>query len=100
MSFSVSIIGKPEAIKRRLIDESARLTGQSKTEFDAVKPALDTILDQQVGNGVVQLNANGHATFAQQMATADTPVSDGNIALVKTYGNCNVEIKVLGQIAE
>lgn len=85
MSFSVTCIGKPDAIKRKLVEESARLTGQSKTEFDALKPALDTILDQQVGNGVVRLDANGHATF-----------TDG----VKTYGNCNVDVKSLGQIAE
>lgn len=85
MSFSVTFVGKPEAIKRKLVEESARLTGQSKTEFDAVCPALETILDQQVGNGAVHLSANGHATF-----------TDG----VKTYGNCNVEVKTLGQIAE
>lgn len=85
MSFSVSFIGKPEAIKRKLEETSASLTEQSKQEFDAIKPALDTLLDQQVGNGVIQLNANGHASF-----------SNGK----KTYGNCSVEMKVLGQIAE
>jgi hypothetical protein len=85
MSFSVTFIGKPDAIKRKLEEESARLTDQSKAEFDALKPALDTILDQQVGNGAVQLHANGHATFANG---------------VKTYGNCNVDVKSIGQIAE
>ena len=86
MSFSVTFFGKPDAIKRKLAEESAKLTSQSKTEFDAVLPALETILDQQVGDGkVVRLSANGHATFA-----------DG----VKTYGNCNVEVSQLGQIAE
>ena len=85
MSFSVTFVGKPEAIKRKLAEESERLTGQSKTEFDAVKPALETILDQQMGNGAVHLSANGHATF-----------TDG----VKTYGNCQVDVKSLGQIAE
>ena len=85
VSFSVTFVGKPEAIKRKLAEESARLTGQSKTEFDAVKPALETILDQQVGNGAVHLSANGHATF-----------TDG----AKTYGNCQVDVKSLGQIAE
>jgi hypothetical protein len=85
MSFSVTYVGKPDAIKRKLEEESARLAGQSKTEFDAVKPALDTILDQQVGNGAVHLTANGHATF-----------SDG----VKTSGNCHVSVNTLGQIAE
>jgi hypothetical protein len=82
MSFSVSYIGKPEAIKRKLQEESNRLTGQSKTEFDTVRPALDTVLDQQVANGVIMLSANGHANFDK----------DG----VKTYGNCNVDVKSLG----
>jgi len=85
MSFSVSFVGKPKAIKRKLAEESARLTGQSKEEFDAVCPALDTILDQQMGNGAVHLSANGHATF---------------VAGAKTYGTCQVEVKTLGQIAE
>ena len=86
MSFSISVIGKPDAIKRHLAKESERMTGQSKTEFDAVKPALETILDQQLGNGVIHLSANGHANF--------------DVADVKTYGNCNVDVKALGQIAE
>jgi hypothetical protein len=85
MSFSVTFVGKPEGIKRKLAEESERLTGQSKTEFDAVKAALEMILDQQVGNGAVYLNANGHASFA-----------DG----VKTYGSVSVQVKTLGQIAE
>ena len=85
MSFSVTLIGKPEEIKRKLAEESERLSGQSKTEFDAIKPALETLLDQQVGNGVVSVHANGHATF---------------IGETKTYGNCSVELKTLGQIAE
>lgn len=86
MSFSVSFIGKPEAIKRKLAEESDRLTDQSKLEFDTVKPALDTILDQQAGNGIISLSANGHASF-----------KDG----VKTSGNCSVDVKSLyGQFAE
>jgi hypothetical protein len=85
MSFSITVIGKPDAIKRKLAEESARLTAQSKIEFDAVKPALETILDQQVGNTAVLLNANGHASF-----------TDG----VKTSGQCTVEVKTLGQLAE
>ena len=81
MSFSVSYIGKPDAIKRKLVEESARLKDQSKAEFDAVKPALDTILDQQVGNGPIHLSANGHASF-----------TNGE----KTCGNCTVEVKSIG----
>lgn len=86
MSFSVTFVGKPDAIKRKLAEESARLTDQSKAEFDAVLPALETILDQQVGQGkAVRLSANGHANFT---------------AGVKTYGSVNVEVSQLGQIAE
>lgn len=86
MSFAVTFIGKPDAIKRKLVEESARLTGYSKIEFDAVKPALDTILEQQIGNGAIYLSANGHASI----------LPDG----VKTSGQCHVEVKTLGQIAE
>ncbi len=86
MSFSVMFVGKPDAIKRKLAEESAKLTGQSKTEFDAVLPALETILDQQVGDGkVIRLSTNGHAMF-----------TDG----VKIFGHCNVDVSQLGQIAE
>lgn len=87
MSFSISRIGTPGAIKRSLDKESGNLTGQSKQEFDAIKPALESILDQQVANGAIQLDANGHASF--------------NSAGDKTYGNCNVAIRALGaQLAE
>jgi hypothetical protein len=85
MSFSVTFIGKPDAIKRKLAEESERLTGQSKQEFDAVKPALETVLDQNVGNNVLRLDANGHASF-----NGDT----------KAYGQCSVSVSVLGQLAE
>jgi len=85
MSFGISFVGKPEAIKRKLAEHSAILSDQSKAEFDAVRPALETVLDQNVSNGVVLLNASGHATFQNG---------------VKTYGNCWVEVKVLGEIAE
>jgi len=85
MSFSISIIGKPEAVKRKLAEHSANLSDQSKAEFDAARPALEILLEQNVNNGVVLLNASGHAALR-----------DG----VKIFGNCTVELKVLGEIAE
>lgn len=85
MSYSVTFIGKPEAVKRALDKTSNELTGQSKEEFDAVKPALETIMDQQVGNGIIKLNAYGHANIA-----------DGK----KTFGNCGVEIAPIGMLVE
>lgn len=85
MSWSISVIGKPEAIKRALARQSGTLSGQSKEEFDAAKPALETLLDQNVENGVVQLDANGHASF-----------TDGK----KTYATCSASLKTLGQMVE
>lgn len=85
MSFSVSFVGKPEAVKRKLFDHSAQLSGQSKDEFDAVVPALCVVLDQNVGQSVVSMSANGHATFV-----------DG----VKTYGVCSCDVRTIGQLAE
>lgn len=85
MSFSISVVGKPEAIKRRLAEESTRLLGQSKAEFDAVLPSLNTILDQNVGNGAVRLDANGHASFKGDE---------------KTYGQCSVSVSNIGILAE
>lgn len=85
MSFSVTYIGRPDAIKRRLATHSEELTGQSKEEFDAVLPSMNRILDQNVGGSALRLEANGHASFA-----------DGK----KTYGACQVSISILGPLAE
>lgn len=89
MSFSVSFIGKPDAIKNALAKESDRLTGQSKEEFDAVKPAIETIVDQNVtgvgDQAVLHVEANGHANF-----------TDG----VKQYGSCQVKVSRIGVLAE
>jgi hypothetical protein len=89
MSFSVSFVGKPDALKRALASESERLTGQSKEEFDAVKPAIETILDQNMNIGgdpsVFRVDANGHANF-----------KDG----VKQYGNCVVNVQRVGILVE
>jgi hypothetical protein len=77
MSYSVTFKGTPEEIKAKLAETSASLTDQSKVEFDAVKPALETILDQEQGNGLVLLEAYGHASF-----------TDGQ----RTSSNCRVNI--------
>ena len=86
MSFSVTYVGKPEAIKNKLADYTHQLSGQSRNEFESVKPALDTILDQNVGNGAVVLNASGHASF--------------NAEGEKTSGQCSVSVSTIGILAE
>lgn len=76
MSWSVRFIGKPENVIEALDKFSETQSGQSKQEFDEAKPALQTLVRQQVGQ-LVDLEASGHATF-----------TDG----VKTYGNCTVRM--------
>ena len=85
MSYSITVVGKAEAIKRRLQKHSTELSGQSKAEFDDVLPALETILDQNVGNYCLRLDANGHASF-----------TDGK----KIYGQCAVSVSNIGMLAE
>lgn len=88
MSYSVSLIGSPEGIKRRLRQHSEVLTDQSKREFDDVLPALETIVDQNsnVESKVcLRLEAHGHAYF------------NGG---VKQYGNCTVKVEPIGVLVE
>jgi hypothetical protein len=91
MSFYVSIVGKPDALKRQLAKEAETLSGQSREEFDAVRPALEAIIDQNVsdpsvaGPSVLRVQANGHATF---------------INGVKTSGQCTVHVESIGPLAE
>lgn len=84
MSFHVSVVGSSEGIKKHLAEYSTRLDGQSKEEFDAARPALDILLDQNFGAGVVHLSVSGHAQF--QLGK-------------KTYGACSVELKNIGTLA-
>jgi hypothetical protein len=77
MSWSVQFIGKPENVVAALDKHSESLTGQSKQEFDEAKPALATIVQQNVGGPLVHVEANGHATF-----------SDGT----KTFASCSVKV--------
>jgi len=67
MSWSVQLIGKPENIVTALDEESAKLDGESKAEFDAVLPALKTLAQNNFsigGEGFVEpllrLEAAGH----------------------------------------
>jgi hypothetical protein len=76
MSWSVRFIGKPENVIGALDKHSETLTGQSKAEFDEAKPALQTLVRQHVGQ-LVDLSANGHATF-----------TNGE----KSFGNCGVTL--------
>ena len=82
MSWSFNGTGKPAAIKGALDKYGERLSGMSKEEFDAAKPHLAALVDQNtVPNDtgeMLTLNASGHATK-----------TDGVI----TYSNCSVKIE-------
>jgi len=86
MSWSNSWIGKPDAIKAAMDRYGETLTGNSKEEFETVKPHLAGLLDQNTGGGgVVHLDANGHAYTNQ----------DGT-----RVGQCSVTLRTLGVLTE
>ena len=79
MSWSVTVIGKPEKVAEELDKYSDTLTGQSKTEYDEAKPALQQLVRLNFGGeNLVKLIASGHANF-----------TDGQ----KTYGTCGVTME-------
>jgi hypothetical protein len=63
MSWSVSIVGKPAAVRRALDEHSNhKLTGQSKKEWDEAYPALRALVNGNMGDLLVNLAASGHAS--------------------------------------
>jgi len=78
MSWSLSVIGTPDAVKRALADYSESLRDQSKSEFDEALPALEALVGANVGGQAVKLVAAGHATFEGDQ---------------KTSGNCSVVVE-------
>lgn len=89
MSYYINVIGQVAAVKRQLDQDLDMLQGQSKEELREVLPALNLLLDQHVHEQVVHLKANGHATF-------DSGTARGK----KIAGQVEVELKVLGRLAE
>jgi hypothetical protein len=66
MTWSVSFIGKPEAVVGALEKESDKLTGQCKVEFDAAKPLLVGLVKENFAaegsgytQGMIRLEASG-----------------------------------------
>ncbi len=78
MSFGVNFIGTPDAIKRELAAYAERVTGQSKEEFDAVRPAIEAVIDRNIAQGVkpvLHVEAHGHATIVDGLTVyADAAV--------------------------
>lgn len=82
MSWSVNVIGRPEAVVKKLDEMETTMSGQSLAEYQEAKPHLQGLVSQIVTTregwgALVQVEANGHASF-----------QDGK----KTSGNVQVKI--------
>jgi hypothetical protein len=62
MSWSITFIGKPENIALALEEESTKLDGQSKLEYDSALPHLVALVKENFGNDkpIVKVAANGY----------------------------------------
>jgi hypothetical protein len=71
MSWSITLIGKPENIATALTAQSEKFDGQTKIEFDAALPHLVGLVSQNFANitPVLKLEASGHgyATNGEQV---------------------------------
>lgn len=76
MSWSISLVGKPENIVKALEEESPKLTGQCKLEYDEALPHLVGLVKQNFQNDPasrlldMELEASGSG-----WAKGDTQVS-------------------------
>lgn len=82
MSFHMSCTGTVGKIREQIEKESAQMTGRNKEEFDAIKPSLLNILDQNVPHQGSQIVLS-FAAFG-----SGTWDNDKKIAC-----SCSVEIK-------
>ena len=89
MSWSITSIGNPVNVAKELDEESARLTGQCKVEFDAALPHLKAIVLENFQTRpapycqpVVKLEASGHGS-----------ASGAGADLIQVERNCMVKIE-------
>jgi hypothetical protein len=65
MSWNIDFIGNPENVVKALQENSAKLDGASKVEYDAVVPHLIGLVSQNFNSNkavgiVVKVTASGH----------------------------------------
>lgn len=85
MSWSWSGIGKPSKVKQAVGQYGETLTGMSKDEFDAVRPALDAVLDANTDDHAVSLSASGHGW------------KEGDVL---KHSTCQIDLRNVGQLIE
>ena len=78
MSWSISFIGQPVKVIEALKEESAKLTGQSKIEYDSALPHLVGLVENNFATDgcgytppLVKLNASGSGTARKDPSTGD-----------------------------
>lgn len=86
MSWNNRWVGKPSGVVKAIDIFSDTLTSQSKTEFDAVKEGLKSLVRANSEEGVIDLDANGHAYTS-------TPSNERVSA-------CHVTLRKLGRLIE
>jgi len=62
MSWSTTLIGSPENVIKALKEQSEKMEGQSKVEFDDALSSMTTLAAQNFGadNPIIKLAASGH----------------------------------------
>ena len=93
MSWSFNAIGRPDAVRREMDTQNAGLTGQSKLEWDEVKPVLAVLIGMNCGNHVVRISASGHASFEVRTLTRDSEGSPMTTERVQVSGQCSVTLE-------
>jgi alpha-galactosidase len=67
MSWSITLIGKPENVAKALEAHSEKLNGLSKVEYDDALPHLIGLVKQNFGtSNLVKIDASGHGTENQR----------------------------------
>lgn len=97
MSWSVRLIGTPEAICKALDEEEGKMSGQCLLEFQASKPSLQALLRENFNNAAdarpmaLRLSANGSGTSKQVTDPQGTRTEQVNRC-------CSVNLETLGEV--
>lgn len=88
MSWSISVVGNPDNIVKHLREQSAKLTGQSKIEYDDALPHIEGLVNQTFRT---ELGATkGHNLSALEVQASGSGSAEGETQLSRS---CSVSIK-------
>jgi hypothetical protein len=65
MSWSFAAVGTPEAVTRALDAQNVGLSGESKAEWLAAKPALAALVAGNCGGVAVRVTASAHGSWRE-----------------------------------